>query len=71
MDASTVKMTLTRPSAPFISALAQTTTAIVSPAAADKNGNEHKNIVHTVGTGPYVFKERKKGESFTVTLNDK
>ena len=71
VDASTVKMTLTRPSAPFISALAQTTTAIVSPAAADKNGNEYKNIVHTVGTGPYVFKERKKGESFTVTLNDK
>jgi peptide/nickel transport system substrate-binding protein len=71
VDASTVKMTLTRPSAPFIAALAQTTTAIVSPAAADKNGNEYKNIVQTVGTGPYVFKERKKGESFTVSLNDK
>jgi peptide/nickel transport system substrate-binding protein len=71
VDASTVKVTLTRPSAPFLGALSQTTTAIVSPAAADKNGNEYKNIVHTVGTGPYVFKERKKGESFTVTLNDK
>ena len=71
LDASTVKITLTQPSVPFISALSQTTTAILSPASVDKAGNEYKNIVHTVGTGPYVFKERKKGESFTVTLNDK
>jgi peptide/nickel transport system substrate-binding protein len=71
VDASTVKVTLTRPSSPFISALSWTTSAMVSPAAADKQGNEYKNIVHAVGTGPYVFKERKKGESFTVTLNDK
>jgi peptide/nickel transport system substrate-binding protein len=71
VDASTVKITLTQPSVPFISALSQTSTAIISPAAADKQGNEYKNIVHTVGTGPYMFKERKKGESFTVTLNDK
>jgi peptide/nickel transport system substrate-binding protein len=71
VDASTVKVTLTQPSVPFISALSQTSTAILSPAAVDKSGNEYKNIVHTVGTGPYVFKERKKGESFTVTLNDK
>ena len=44
---------------------------MVSPAAADKHGNEYKTIAHPVGTGPYVFKERKKGESITVTLNDK
>jgi peptide/nickel transport system substrate-binding protein len=71
VDASTVKVTLTRPSAPFVSALSWITSAMVSPASADKDGNEYKNIVHTVGTGPYVFKERKKGESFTVTINDK
>ena len=71
LDASTVKITLTQPSVPFISALSQTSTAILSPASVDKAGNEYKNIVHTVGTGPYAFKERKKGESFTVTLHDK
>lgn len=71
VDASTVKVTLKQPSAPFISALSWTTSALVSPASADKLGNEYKNVVHTVGTGPYVFKERKKGESFTVSLNDK
>jgi ABC-type transport system substrate-binding protein len=46
------------------------TSALVSPASVDKQG-EYKNIVHTVGTGPCIFKERKKGESFTVTVNDK
>ncbi len=71
VDASTVKVTLTRPSAPFVSALSWTTSGIISPASADKQGNEYKNIVHPVGTGPYVFKERKKGESITVTLYDK
>ena len=71
LDAATVRVTLSRPSAPFIAALSQTTTGILSPAAADKNGNEYKNVVQTVGTGPYTFKERKKGESFTVTAFDR
>jgi peptide/nickel transport system substrate-binding protein len=71
VDATTVRITLTKPSAPFISALSWTTSGIVSPAAADKQGNEYKNVVHPVGTGPYAFKERKKGESVTVTLHDK
>ena len=71
VDASTVKVTLTRPSAPFINALSWITSAMVSPASADKDGNEYKNIVHTVGTGPYVYKDRKKGESFTVGINEK
>ncbi len=71
VDAATVKVTLTKPSAPFISALSWSTSGFVSPASVDKDGNEYKNIVHTVGTGPYVFKERKKGESFTVSLNEK
>jgi len=71
VDASTVRVTLTRPSAPFVGALTWTAAGLVSPAAADKHGNEYKNIVHPVGTGPYVFKERKKGESVTVALWDK
>jgi ABC-type transport system substrate-binding protein len=71
VDPSTVKITLKRPSAPFLGALSWTTSGIVSPASADKDGNEFKNIVHPVGTGPYVFKERRKGESITVTKSDK
>ena len=71
VDASTVKVTLTRPSSPVVNALTWTTAGIISPASADKQGNEYKNIVYPVGTGPYVFKERKKGESITVTKYDK
>ncbi len=71
VDVSTVRVTLTRPSAPFISALSWTTAGIISPASVDKQGNDYKNIVHPVGTGPYVFKERKRGESITVTKYDK
>jgi ABC-type transport system substrate-binding protein len=71
VDASTVRVTLQRPSAPFVSALTYTTSGMLSPAAIDKLGNDYKTLVHPVGTGPYVFKERKKGENITVTLNDK
>lgn len=71
VDPATVRVTLSRPSAPFINALTWTTAGMVSPASADKHGNEYKNIVHPVGTGPYVFRERKKGESLTVTLFDR
>jgi len=71
VDASTVRVTLSRPSAPFVSALSWTTAGIVSPAAAAKHGNEYKNIVHPVGTGPYVFRERRKGESVSVTRYDR
>jgi peptide/nickel transport system substrate-binding protein len=71
LDAATVRVTLSRPSAPFVSALSWTTSGIVSPASIDKHGNEYKSIVHPVGTGPYVFRERKKGESVTVALYDR
>jgi peptide/nickel transport system substrate-binding protein len=71
VDATTVRITLSRPSAPFLSALSWTTSGIVSPASIDKHGNEYKTIVHPVGTGPYVFKERKKGESVTVARYDR
>jgi peptide/nickel transport system substrate-binding protein len=71
VDATTVRITLQRPSASFIMALSSTAAGMVSPPSADQHGNEYKNMQYPVGTGPYVFKERKKGESITVTLYDK
>ncbi|MFQ5829758.1 MAG: ABC transporter substrate-binding protein, partial [Candidatus Methylomirabilia bacterium] len=70
VDSHTVKVTLKHPSGPFVGALSWTTSGILSPASVDKHGNSYKNYnSHIVGTGPYTFKERKKGESVTVTKN--
>jgi peptide/nickel transport system substrate-binding protein len=71
VDAQTVHVTLKYPYAPFVGALSWTTSGLVSPAAADKEGNTYKDYNHLVGTGPYVFKERRKGEMITVAKNPK
>ncbi len=67
LDPVTVRVTLKHPYAPFVGALSWTTSAIVSPASRDRHGNEYKNYSYIVGTGPYVFTERRKGESITLT----
>jgi peptide/nickel transport system substrate-binding protein len=69
VDARTVRVTLKHPFAPFIGALSWTTSGLVSPGSVDKEENTYKNYTHIVGTGPYVFKERRKGETITVTKN--
>jgi peptide/nickel transport system substrate-binding protein len=67
VDPATLKIALKHPSAPFLSVLSLA--GILSPAAVSQFGNDYKNYQHPVGTGPYLFRERKKGESITVTLN--
>ncbi len=71
VDAHTVRVTLKHPYAPFVGALSWTTSGLVSPAAVDKEGNSYKAYNHLVGTGPYVFKDRRKGEMITVEKNAK
>jgi peptide/nickel transport system substrate-binding protein len=67
VDEHTVQVTLKRPYVPFVSALSWVTAGLVSPAAVNKHDNTYQNITYPVGTGPYVFQERKKGERMTVT----
>ncbi|RMF85824.1 MAG: ABC transporter substrate-binding protein [Nitrospinota bacterium] len=67
VDASTVRVTLKRPFVPFISALSWTTAGLVSPGSVNKKGNSYKNYTHIVGTGPYRFESRKKGERISMT----
>jgi len=67
IDTSTVRVTLKRPYVPFISALSGSTAGMLAPASVEKHGNTYKNYTHIVGTGPYAFQERKKGEKITVT----
>jgi peptide/nickel transport system substrate-binding protein len=67
IDEFTVRVNLKRPYVPFVSALSWTTAGMVSPASVDKHGNTYKNYTYLVGTGPYTFKERKKGQKISVT----
>ncbi len=69
IDSHTVRVTLKHPSAPFVGALSWVTSGILSPRSLDRQGNAYKNYAHVVGTGPYLFKERKKSESITVSKN--
>ncbi|MGY5957720.1 glutathione ABC transporter substrate-binding protein GsiB [Kosakonia sp. BK9b] len=53
VDPATVKITLKQPFSAFINILAHPATAMISPAALKKYGNEIG--FHPVGTGPYVL----------------
>ena len=66
VDDYTVRLHLKEPSAPLVNAFSWTTAGMISPASINKFGNSYKSVVHPVGTGPYVFKERVKGEHITV-----
>jgi peptide/nickel transport system substrate-binding protein len=59
---STVRLTLSHPDPALASALSATTSGIISPESVDKNGNNYKNIVHPVGTGPYSFVSYQQGD---------
>ena len=69
LDPLTVRVTLAHPYAPLLGALSWTTAGLLSPASAGANGNDYKNYVNIVGTGPYALTERRKGESITFAKN--
>jgi ABC-type transport system substrate-binding protein len=66
VDAHSVRVVLKHPFAPFLGALSWGTAGLLSPAAVDRRGNDYKHYAHIVGTGPYVYRERRRGESVTV-----
>jgi peptide/nickel transport system substrate-binding protein len=69
-DDSTVVMTLSQPWAPFLSDIAMFNSSIMSEAFVTKIGEE-KLVEQTLGTGPFVLAEWKKGEYITLKKNDK
>ncbi|HEX9441443.1 MAG TPA: ABC transporter substrate-binding protein [Roseiflexaceae bacterium] len=69
-DDSTVVMTLSQPWAPFLSDIAMFNSSIMSEAFVKKIGEE-KLVEQTLGTGPFVLSEWKKGEYITLKKNDK
>lgn len=68
VDPYTVTVELKQPFAPFLSVLTDRAGMIVSPTAVEKYGEDFLN--HPVGTGPFVFKERVKGDHITLVKNE-
>jgi peptide/nickel transport system substrate-binding protein len=83
-DESTAAITLTKPSATFIPALAQASFSIASPAAltefeADAGTVDADGVFqpegtfgteHPIGTGPFKFESWTRGDSLTIVRND-
>jgi len=65
IDDTHVQVRLKSPFAAFVAALNQTAGSILSPASVDAQGNTAAQIIVPVGTGPYKFKERVKGDHLT------
>jgi peptide/nickel transport system substrate-binding protein len=71
VDDHTVKVRLKQPFSEFLRMLAQGgngSTAIMSPTALQKYGDDIAD--HPVGTGPFKFKERIRGERIDLVRND-
>ncbi len=68
VDPSTLKVQLKTSFAPFVAMLAQSPLGIISPDTAKKFPEKYNE--EPVGTGPYKFKERRKGESLTLDRFD-
>ena len=68
IDDYTVKMILTAPNSSLMTSLAMFTAAIVSPANAEKYGEDM--FRHPVGTGPFKFVEWVKDDHITLAKNE-
>ncbi len=67
VDPGTVRVQLKDPVGPMLAKLAGTEMAILSKAHAQKFPTSYNE--EPIGTGPYKFKERRKGESVTIEQN--
>lgn len=69
LDPYTVAITLKKPFSPFLGILTDRAGMMVSPAAVQKYGNDGF-LNHPVGTGPFKFESRIKGDSITLVKNE-
>ncbi|MCD6289935.1 MAG: ABC transporter substrate-binding protein [Anaerolineae bacterium] len=69
VDEYTIKIYLSQPFAPLISSLSLENAGIISPKSVNMEGNSYESVTRPVGTGPYIFEERVKGERIEITRN--
>jgi ABC-type transport system substrate-binding protein len=68
-DDKTLTIKLKSPFAPFVAALTQTNSAILSPASLTVQGNTAAQVKVPIGTGPYTYKDRVAGDHITLAAN--
>ncbi|MBO8141068.1 MAG: glutathione ABC transporter substrate-binding protein [Firmicutes bacterium] len=67
IDSHTVEIVTSYPFAPLLAHLAHPVTAIVSPAAVERYGDDFGR--HPVGTGPFVFESWQSGDQVVLRRN--
>jgi peptide/nickel transport system substrate-binding protein len=68
-DPKTVKFTMKEPSAIFLLLLTDLTQGIYSKKTLDENNNDLRKVQVAPGSGPFMFKEYKEGEKWTLARN--
>jgi peptide/nickel transport system substrate-binding protein len=71
VDPRTVKFTMSEPSASFLLLLTDNTQGIYSKKTLEANNNDLRKVLVAPGTGPFMFKEYKDGEKWTLVKNPK
>jgi peptide/nickel transport system substrate-binding protein len=69
VDPMTVRFTLSTPTAIFLLLLTDLTQAIYSKKTLDANNNDLRKVQMAPGTGPFMFKEYKDSEKWTLVKN--
>ncbi|MFZ0214973.1 MAG: ABC transporter substrate-binding protein [Candidatus Dormiibacterota bacterium] len=70
VDDNHVKITLSTPFAPFVSAMTSVAAGIIAPNSVNAHGNTPAKIVYPVGTGPYEYGGRVQGDHVTMNRFD-
>lgn len=70
VDDTHVKLNLKQPVAPLVGLLTEVTFGFLAPNTIAKDSPDYKDQEKPVGTGPYTFMERVKGDHVTLTRND-
>lgn len=70
VDDTHVKLNLKKQIAPLLGLLTEVTFGVLSPSTIATGSSNYKQQENPIGTGPYTFTEKVKGDHVTLTRND-